>query len=102
MIRSSVAGHSRRESVIKPMSVLAKVRLNGRRPLMTGAGRGLGRVMAQAFAEAGGDLVLVGRDQANLHTAVRELAPLCREVTILAADMGLPEVAERTCATVLE
>jgi gluconate 5-dehydrogenase len=58
--------------------------------------------MAQAFAEAGGDLVLVGRDETNLHTAERELAPLGREVTILAADMGLPEVADRTCATVLE
>jgi gluconate 5-dehydrogenase len=83
------------------MGILDKFHLNGRRALITGASRGLGRAMAQAFAEAGADLILIGRDEVNLRSVERELAPLGKKLTILAADMGLPAVAERTCATVL-
>jgi gluconate 5-dehydrogenase len=84
------------------MSLLDRFRLSGRRALITGASRGLGRAVAQAFAEAGADLVLIGRDEANLRTAERELTPLGRRLAVLSADMGSPNVAERTCALVLE
>jgi gluconate 5-dehydrogenase len=84
------------------MSVLEKFRLDGRRAVITGASRGLGRAIAQAFAEAGANLVLVGRDEASLSTAEHELSPLGRKPIVLSADMGLPEVAERTCELVLE
>ena len=48
------------------MSVLDKLRLTGKVAIMTGAGRGLGRVMALALAEAGADIVAAARTQAQI------------------------------------
>jgi NAD(P)-dependent dehydrogenase (short-subunit alcohol dehydrogenase family) len=83
------------------MSVLDKFRLDGRRALITGGSRGLGRAMAQAFVEAGADLVLVGRDPENLHRARQELALPGRRVDVIAADLFQPEAVEKMCATAL-
>jgi len=83
------------------VSVLDRFRLDGRRALITGGSRGLGRAMAQAFAEAGADLVLVGRDADSLHKAQGELAVLGRRVDVLVADFGMPAAVEQGCAAAL-
>jgi NAD(P)-dependent dehydrogenase (short-subunit alcohol dehydrogenase family) len=84
------------------MSILDRFRLTNRRALITGGSRGLGRAMAQAFAEAGADLVLVGREKSGLEQAQRELAALSRRVEILPTDVGDPAAVEAMCATVLK
>src|SRR5262249_53550723 len=78
-----------------------KCRLEGRRALVTGGSRGLGRAMARALAEAGADLVLVGRDHGSLGLVREELAPLARRVDVLTADLGEPAAAEKLCDRVL-
>ena len=83
------------------MSVLDRFRLDGRRALVTGGSRGLGRAMAQAFAEAGADLILVGRDADSLNQAREELASLGRDVRTVAADLGSGASAEQLCDTLL-
>jgi gluconate 5-dehydrogenase len=83
------------------MTVLDKFRLDGRRALITGGSRGLGRAMAQALAEAGADLVLVGRDAQTLEQARVELSGLGRRVEVVTADLTVPAEAERMCAAVL-
>jgi gluconate 5-dehydrogenase len=83
------------------MSVLDKFRLDGRRALVTGGSRGLGRAMAQAFAEAGADLILVGRDADSLQRAWEELQPLGQDVRVLAADLSSGASAEQLCDTLL-
>jgi gluconate 5-dehydrogenase len=83
------------------MTVLDKFRLDGRRAHITGGSRGLGRAMAQALAEAGADLVLVGRDAQTLQQAHAELSGLGRRVEVITADLAVPAEAERMCAAAL-
>ncbi|GAA2183593.1 SDR family oxidoreductase [Brooklawnia cerclae] len=51
-------------------SVLDLFRLDGRRVVVTGGGRGIGRAMAQAMGEAGADVALVSRTREQLDAAV--------------------------------
>jgi gluconate 5-dehydrogenase len=84
------------------MSVFEKFRLDGKRALITGGSRGLGLAMAQALAEAGADLILVGRESESLQNAGRELGDFGRRVDLLSADISTPEEAERMCRQALE
>ena len=83
------------------MSVLDKFRLDGRRALITGGSRGLGRAIAQAFAEAGADLVLVGREMDSLQRARDELALLNRRIDLVRGDLFTPAGTQQVCQTVL-
>ena len=44
------------------MSIFDRFKLTGKRLFITGGSRGLGREMALAIADAGADVILVGRD----------------------------------------
>ncbi len=47
--------------------------LDGRTALVTGANRGLGRAFAQALAEAGADVVLVGNGEDEVTLPIRQI-----------------------------
>jgi NAD(P)-dependent dehydrogenase (short-subunit alcohol dehydrogenase family) len=79
------------------MSVLNRFLLTGRTALITGGSRGLGRAMAQALAEAGAGLILVGRDQASLDQAGEELAKLNGWVAVVQGDVSSPVGALQAC-----
>jgi len=83
------------------MTVFDKFRLDGKRALITGGSRGLGRAMAQAFAEAGADLVLVATDSKNLDHAREELKPLDRRVDLVVADFSSAQQTQQACEYIL-
>jgi NAD(P)-dependent dehydrogenase (short-subunit alcohol dehydrogenase family) len=56
------------------MSVLDRFHLKGRRALVTGGARGLGRTMAQALAEAGADVAVASRTLDTCREAADEIA----------------------------
>ncbi|MGL6075127.1 MAG: SDR family NAD(P)-dependent oxidoreductase [Fimbriiglobus sp.] len=83
------------------MPVLDRFRLDGQQALITGGSRGLGRAMAQALAEAGANLVLVGRDAESLAIAERELHSTKRQIRTLLGDVSTPEGAKAICEQAL-
>jgi gluconate 5-dehydrogenase len=83
------------------MGVLDRFRLDGRTAVVTGGSRGLGRAMARGLAEAGADLVLVGREADALEAARAELAALGRWVAVVAGDVSTPAGAGAACRQVL-
>ncbi len=84
------------------MSVLDRFRLDGKKLFITGGSRGLGREMALAIAEAGADVILVGRDAASLDRTSGEIRSRGRNAHTIVADVGLPAEAERACRQALD
>lgn len=73
--------------------------LRGRRVLVTGASRGLGRAIAEALAGEGCDLVLHARDAERLRTVEAALhAQYNVAVSCLAGDLSRPEDQDRLVA----
>ena len=83
------------------MSVLDRFRLDGKRLFITGGSRGLGRAMALAIAEAGADVVLVGREADSLATTADEIRQRGRVCDTIQADVGDLEQCERACLAAL-
>lgn len=83
------------------MGVFDRFRLDGKRALITGGSRGLGKAMAQALTEAGADLVLVGRERASLDAAAMELAVHGHRIDTIVSDVSTPAEAQRMCEQAL-
>jgi NAD(P)-dependent dehydrogenase (short-subunit alcohol dehydrogenase family) len=62
--------------------------LTGRVALVSGTGRGMGRAMALAFAEAGADLLLTDLDAQSLQRTADEIGKLGRRAIALGGDVS--------------
>ncbi len=83
------------------MPVLDRFRLDNKRLFITGGSRGLGREMALAIAEAGADVILVGRDADSLARTSADIRAIGRQAWPLQADAAIPEQCERACRAAL-
>lgn len=83
------------------MSILDRFRLTGKRLFITGGSRGLGREMALAIADAGADVILVGRDQESLDQTAGDIRDLGRTAVVLQADMGKTDECQSACESAL-
>ena len=83
------------------MTLFDRFKLTGKRLFITGGSRGLGRAMALACAEAGADVVLVGRDAASLEKTAGEIQALGRRAWTINADVSQPGECESACEQAL-
>lgn len=70
------------------MTVLDTFALTGRTALVTGATRGLGRAFARAIAEAGGNVIVHGRDAAAAAEVRAEIESLGRVAHVILGDLS--------------
>ena len=75
--------------------------LEGKRGIITGASRGIGRGMADGLAEMGADLVIAARDMALLEIAAGELKKHGGRVVPVSVDVGdddgIIKLVDRAC-----
>src|SRR6185436_2709173 len=93
--RRAAGGAARRGAHAVGFAVM-DLGLQGKRCVVTGASRGIGRATAELLAAEGARLLLVGRDRDGL----AEAAP--RDAEILQADVTAPDAGERIVAACVE
>ena len=72
------------------------LQLRGKRALITGASKGIGRASAETLAEEGCDIVLVARDPATLEQAASDIRGRRQvKVEVIAADLSRQDEVER-------
>ena len=84
------------------MNVMSRFDLTGRTAVVTGATRGLGRAFARALAEAGADIVAVGRDETAAAEVEQELADIGRRSQTVIADVTSRSEVERVLAAAVD
>lgn len=76
--------------------------LSGKAALITGASRGIGRAIAEAYARQGAKVFVCGRDQENLRVAVDEIRKSGGEIEGLAGDVGNQDDVRRIVSAAVQ
>ena len=75
--------------------VFEKFSLNGKKSLVTGASQGIGASISQVLAEAGSDLIIIGRDSNGLQKTRELIKNSGRECHVIASDLSFENEPEK-------
>ena len=85
------------------MDIIEKMRLDGKKILVTGGARGIGKSVALAFAQAGAAVAIADMDGEAARLTAEELAlQTGKEIISVQADVTQPEQAERMVRETVE
>lgn len=84
------------------MGVLDKFRLDGQVAIVTGAGKGIGAAIARAFAEAGADVALAARTEADLEAVAADIRSLGQRALVCPTNVMDSDQVERLVNRTLE
>jgi 2-deoxy-D-gluconate 3-dehydrogenase len=76
--------------------------LAGKKALVTGSSKGIGAAIAQALANAGADIVLLGRTAESLEATKSSIVNIGRKVEIVLCDVSSPEAIKEVFANIAE
>jgi NAD(P)-dependent dehydrogenase (short-subunit alcohol dehydrogenase family) len=77
------------------MSILDRFRLDGKKALVTGAGRGIGQAIALALAEAGADVAVIDLNLQTAQATADSIRGLGRQSFALGIDIGQADAGQR-------
>ena len=73
------------------MTILNSFQLNGLRALVTGGSSGIGKSIAESLAQAGADIVIIGRNIDKIDASLEGLRKINKACTGIAYDLVAPE-----------
>jgi NAD(P)-dependent dehydrogenase (short-subunit alcohol dehydrogenase family) len=79
-----------------------RIDLEGKVAIVTGAGKGIGRVIAQALADAGAKVVLASRTEAELETMAEEIQAADGEALVKVTDVSQSDQVDALVEATLE
>jgi 7-alpha-hydroxysteroid dehydrogenase len=82
--------------------ILDRFKLTDRVAIVTGAGKGIGRATAIAFAEAGAHVVCAARTQSDIENTAEEIRALGRRALPVVTDVMETEALERLVTATIE
>ena len=77
------------------MGIIDKFRLDGQVAIITGAGKGIGAGIALAYAEAGADVVIGARTEADLENVAGQVEALGQKAVVVPTDVMDEEQLQR-------
>ena len=76
--------------------------LDGKKAVVTGAGRGIGKAVAVTLAQAGADVVCLSRTQANVDETATEIRDLGRQAWAFAVDVADAASSQEAVTAILK
>jgi short-subunit dehydrogenase len=97
-----LSGNSLKSCLSRRYTMTSDQTLSGRRVVITGAGRSLGRALAITMADHGAEVALLGRDRAALEAAAETIkARTGRAALVAPCDLAQPDSIRDACRAVL-
>src|SRR5260370_8283626 len=84
------------------MASNANLVLSGRRAVVTGAGRGIGRSIALALAQAGEDVAVTARTQGEIEQLAAEIRAMGRQSLAVPCDVTDSEQVKHIASTLID